>query len=467
MTRRWMPAALALLLGAGPAAGRELWRRGDASLTWTGSVRELAVVTRATDAERFYDEITGSPLTCITAQRFADCPAFRVVGDRDVWSSLTRIRTRLELRATPHWSATLAYDHELRFGILDTLEDSLGQGFERQPFLDLQDDVNAFGFHENSEHRRWRHLLYRASVQYESRHFEAVIGRQRIAWGVGRLWNPIDRFNAIGPLALEADQSPGVDAALLRWVFSGFSYLEAAWAPGSNREQARYALRLHGAWRELDYSLVAGRFDQVGTLGFDLASNLRGAAVRFEVVYSDPRAEIWPVGDSAPRELDTFWQVVASIDYQLDVGSGLYLLLEHLYNGNALGFGSGRAGPLLGFFESTATPPPELPPAFVPFVPGPYVRPTSSERFGGSQVISFARHQTGLELGYEFSAAWRGDFLAIYDWNGGSAVFFPRLTFTPVGSTEITLGLQLAAGPRRSQYGSAENLVFLLAEWFY
>lgn len=453
MIRSWLLLAASLALAPRAVAAREVWRRGDASLEVSGSVRNLARFTQGTDANDFVEQ--GAPCF-LDAATFPDCPAFGLVGDEDVVVDLTRVRTRFDLRVTPRLSAQVTYDHELRFGTLDTLEAELAQSLSNDTFLDLQWQVEGLGFGSDEAHRRWRHLLYRAYLRYESDRFEVVVGRQRIAWGVGRLWNPIDRLNPIPPLAIEPDQSPGIDAVDVRWILSGFSYLEGVWAGGSTSAEQAWAARLHGVVRNVDYSLMFGRFSGALTAGLDLAGNLGQAAAALEAVYADPSREVWPVGGSR-HKLEPFWQVVVSIEHNFDVGSGLSVLLEHLYNGNALGFGEGEAGTLLPFFESTYTPP----------LPAPTVRPASPDILGGSRVVTLSPHNTGVALGYELAPLLRGDLVVLYDWKGESVVFFPSLRWSPLGSVELTLGGQVAAGPRLSQYGDLDPLVYLMVDWFY
>jgi len=448
---------LCAALAAPAAASVELWRRGEAVLEFGGSARDLVAVSRGTDADDFADA-AGSAV-CVLAATFPECPAFREVGDVVVPTNLTRLRLRFDLRLNTHWSAVAVYDNDIRAGRLNTLETALGGEIATDSFLHAEHDTHV----GDSDHVRWRDLLYRGYLLFESEHFEVALGRQRIAWGVGRLWNPIDRFNAVPPLALQPDQSPGVDAVDARWLIDGFTFVEAVFAPRRESKNSSYALRLHGVARNVDYSLAAGVFEEAWTAGFDLAGNVGGAAARLEVVYANPERDVWPVAAKRPRELADFWQVVGSIDYLFDVGTGIYALLEHLYNGNALGFGRGRAGPLLPFFESTAEPPPgftadSLPPDAV------FVTATSADRFGGSRVVTRSRHLTGVQLGYDVTPEVRVDLLTIYDWSGSSAVFFPTLTYDALDWLEITLGAQFPLGPRRSEFGSAENLGYLIAE---
>jgi hypothetical protein len=404
--------------------------------------------------------------TCIEASHFADCPAFEVVNERDVWKTLTRLRTRFDLRASDRVSAAIAYDHQLEFGILRTFDEALGRSLAQGNLLDLEDEIHWLGLREDSAHARWSHRIYRGYVRLEERRAELVIGRQRIPWGVGRLWNPIDRFNAIPPLAIEADESPGVDALDLKWRFSDFTFLEFAWAPGERSDESSQALRLHGTWRNSDYSVMVGMFDRARTVGVDLAANVGEGVARLEAVYSNPEKDVWPIGEPAPSELDAFWQIVVSFDRRLDWGSGLYVLVEHFYNGNALGFGRGLAGTRLPFFESSEHPSDPLA-AAVAGASGPFVRLADGALLGGSRVVTLAEDQTGLQLSYEPVPVLALEGLVIVDWNGPSAAFFPTLRYSGFSAAELLLGVQVFAGPRRSAFGELDPLVFVLIDVFF
>lgn len=445
---------LLLLLYASTASATELWHRGEARLDLSGSLRELANIGSQTDEGDFI--AAGGP-SCLLAATFPDCPSFDTVGKKDAWQSLTRLRTRADLHIARGLRAVVVYDHELRVGVLDTFEARLGDSFQRDDLFDGDWTILE------DRHVEWRHLFYRGFVQLESGGLDLTVGRQRIAWGVGRLWNPIDRFNAIPPLALQADQSQGVDSIDARWSFDGFDFAEAVYAPGSSRDEARYALRLHGVVLDSDLSLMGGVFEKAPTVGMDFARNLGDAAVRLEAVYTRPEQKVWKIGWTRGKRLDDFVQLVASADYTIDLADGIYVLVEHLYNGNDLGFGRGRAGNLLPFFEATNVRPPGVPDT----VPGPFVAAGTPALFGSSRVISSARNQTGVMLGGDITPELRLDGIAIYDWDGESAAFFPSLKYSPGGSLELTVGVQAFAGPRRSEYGRGETFVYLLADFFF
>ncbi len=147
--------------------------------------------------------------------------------------------------------------------------------------------------------------------------------------------------------------------------------------------------------------------------------------------------------------------MVVSVDHDFDLGTGLYTLVEHLYNGNALGFGRGEAGRALGLYQERDAGGERI------------VAPGSPDLLGQSRVVSAAPHLTGFQLGYDLSPELRGDFLVLVDWKGDSASFFPSLAYSPFGWLELTLGVQAFTGPAHSEFGGAETLGFLLAEAFF
>jgi hypothetical protein len=496
-------AILALGVLASSAQGAELFRRGDFAVEFSGSIRGIGLATRGTSQEDFEEaaletlavpdastiailsdpgllglleefdpglvrdlaESVIAPV-CFLAASFEECPAFHEVGRLRVWQSLVRVRMRLDLQLSGSLSARVEYDNELVMGKLDTLELRGFDPSEVEPLLPFQEDIWNFELGGDSR-GFWHHALYRGWLNWETEQFQVILGRQRIPWGVGRLWNPIDRFNPIAPLAIEQDESPGIDSVVATWFASEAAALDAVYAPGDDGDDPSYALRLHGLVADTDYSLMAGVFDDANTIGATMERNLGGMALHVEAAYANPDARYWPVGRSRPRDLPSFWQAVVSLDVNIDVGKGIYALVEHLYNGNALGLGRGRAGSLLSLYEATTTPPVQMPPALQGIFPGPYVQSIRSDRFGGSRVVTLARHQTGAMLGYDLTPTLRGDLLVIYDWNGHSSAIAPQLRYTPRGDLEVTLGVQVFTGRRASQYGQAEDLAFLTIDYFF
>lgn len=441
---------LAALL-ASPALGREVWRTGEAHLDIGGQLRMIGLVTRGTSGADFMTPFVLPPNPgCGTApafnyDAFIDCPGWDAINQDRVGLGYARLRLEVEGRLDEHWSAFIAVDNQIEAGKFDDFSASLSQGQSTSTLIDASGEIRG-------DHYVYRYSLYRGYVRFESQRFEAVVGRQRIPWGVGRLWNPIDRFNAIPPLEIQAE-SPGVDAVNLKFGFSDALQLETVFAPGSNSFDHDYAARLQGFFGSVDFGLVAGIFDEAPTAGLDFAANLGDAAGRAEIVYTHPERDIWPIGAAAPYRLPDFWQVVLSLDYNFDWGNGLYAMVEHLYNGNALGFGAGQAGAWLPFFERTSS--------------APYFKGASLDRFGGSRVITRSAQLTGFQAAYELTPELGLNCLIIYDWDGQSAMFYPSLTFNPLSWLDITLAVQATAGQPASEYGDLSTAGFLLTDLYF
>lgn len=452
--------ALGLVSGVGaPALAREVWRSesGEQWLDLRFTGRELVTGSHGTDSGDFAAVVAANPVGCLLAATFPDCPAWDLAGEQGVVQSLTRLRFEAELQILPVLSAFAAYDQQLLAGTLDTLGASSAEAIGLDSFFGAE-DVIAEG-----QHVVWSQSLYRGYVRLDTDRVEAIVGRQRFAWGVGRLWNPIDRLSAIPPLAIQGDEVPGVDAVDLRWRFSGFTYLEGFYAPRSSRDDAAYGMRLHGVVLDTDYSLLGGVFEDTVALGFDVARNLMDAAVRLEVVWTDPDRTVFPIGATQPSALPPYWQITGSIDYNFAIGSGLYVLVEQLWNQNALGFGRGKAGGALSFYQSTFQAPPGTPPG----IAGPFVTFTSGSEFGGSRVVTLAEYLTGFQLGYDVLPEVRAELVTLVDWVGGSVAVAPSVSYSPLAALDLRLGAQLFAGPRASEYGWREHLGFLIVDVYF
>jgi hypothetical protein len=344
-------------------------------------------------------------------------------------------RARLEAQAVWRdrlWSQVV-YDHEVFTGSgLRGLSYRAAREIGTQTWLDADRTISR---HRDAE---WRHSLYRAWVRLEDDRYEITLGRQRIPLGRGRLWNPIDLFNPIPPLAIEGDQRIGQDAMRARLRLARGLWLEGIWSPQDDPDEHRSAVRLELSRTEIDLALMVGAFERDWVFGGDFAANLKGAAVRGEATFTDL--------ESGGR----IWQVVAGADYTFDVGSGLYALVEHLYNENRIDRGALLSLPP-GLSVAAGT-------ALVAVAQGSAL----------NRITTFARNQTGAQLGYDLTPLLRLDGLWLYDWDGPSVAFVPALTWAARADLEVAVAGQLFWGEdERSDYGDQPALLILRLEAFF
>lgn len=129
----------------------------------------------------------------------------RTLDGEDYTLSLNRARLALQGEVASGVSLDLQYDQELLLGsYLDTAafraaKDAPSPQYWRLEANTLErDDVYA------------NQRLYRASVTLQRGPIDLKIGRQRIAWGTGRFWSPLDVLNPVNPLAIEREERLGL-----------------------------------------------------------------------------------------------------------------------------------------------------------------------------------------------------------------------------------------------------------------
>lgn len=233
-------------------------------------------------------------------------------------ADLNRLRVQLQGQVTPALGFEFQYDNELLLG-----------SYLRTRQFDLQKELRANQFwhlesnYAESSHAYGRHRLYRGFFTLSAADTDIRIGRQRVAWGTGRFWSPLDVLNPISPVQLEREERPGVDAILLERKLGELSRVSIAYAPQHARADSSAALYWHGNAAGIDVSLVSGRFAGDKMLGADIATQLGQAGLRGEFSYTMPRT-----GRHYRRAL-------AALDYAF--ANTLTLSAEFYYNGAGAG----------------------------------------------------------------------------------------------------------------------------------
>ena len=88
------------------------------------------------------------------------------------------------------------------------------------------------------------HFIDRLSFKQSFTNGSVEIGRQRISWGTGRVWNPTDLFNPINPAAYYKIEKDGADAVSFKYAFGNFTDLNLVFNPLEKigRQQLRFPL---------------------------------------------------------------------------------------------------------------------------------------------------------------------------------------------------------------------------------
>ncbi len=308
----------------------------------------------------------------------------------------------------------LAYDHELLWGGL--VADPVVAAALARPEPTWIDASAAIS---QRTHVNWRHTLYRGWLEYEHGPVQLKVGRQRIAWGSGRIWNPTDRFNPVQPTALEPEQKLGVDAGMLVWNYGGNGSVTAVAAPArtASRTSRKLALRWQDTFGEFDVALMGGRINDENMFGLDITGNLGDAGVRLE----------WMQARNTRQ--GGYGQLSTGVDYTWYpslLPNGLYMAIEYFYNGAA------------GAIRQI------------------------QDRLNGR-----VRHLLGGLLGYDLTPLWHFDLLLIADPQRGGAFISPSLKWSVLENVDVQGFVQLPQGAGSSEFATLESLYALRVDWYF
>ncbi len=171
------------------------------------------------------------------------------------------------------------------------------------------------------EHSVINHYLDRFYIKYNDDFMAVTAGRQRISWGVGRIWQPTDLFNPLNPANFSKIEKDGADAVSAKFFLGYFTDIEIVYNPTMSKYSDNFGARFRTNISEYDMSLLGGRFDNRNILGLDFTGNLFDAGLRGEAIYSF----------NSDDGIKDFLKFIIGLDYQFN--SELYALIEYQHNG--------------------------------------------------------------------------------------------------------------------------------------
>ena len=268
---------------------------------------------------------------------------------------------------------------------------------------------------------RWTHRLARASVEWQAEGGRAILGRQRIGWGSGRIWRPTDRFQPASPTGIGASEA-GIDALFVERYAGPFGALQLAAAPGKGSRNAarKLAVRWRDTLGETDYALLAARIGRERVAGLDLAANVGGGLLYVEAAAGWPRDGARYV--QAVTGYDTAWSP-RFLEGPLSLG------VEYFRN-----TASSHA-------DSTARP--------------------------ADRLRTRREHQLAVSVGYGLGLAWELSSTVLLEPDTGSRAVLPRITWAPTQDVEWSLLAQLYAGGPESEYGNMPDLFALQVTMYF
>ena len=326
---------------------------------------------------------------------------------------LNRLRLELKGKISESVALDLQYDNEVLLGNYLRTGQFAAQKDQRPDQLWNLD----WNYGEGGS---WygRHRLYRGNVTLSSGDTDLRLGRQRIAWGTGRFWSPVDLLNPLNPIALEREERHGVDAVLAEHKLGPLSRVSAVYAPRHEGGESSAALNWHSNAAGIDYSLIAGRFRRERVIGGDVATQLGGAGLRAELTHNDR--------DAGPA----YRRAVLALDYAFP--NTLTLSGELYYNG------AGASDRTSYDFASL---------------------------FG--RIQNAGRRYFGGYVGYEITPLVESANYVVVNLADRSRFFSPALIFSLQTNLDLTLGVQFFGGSSGSEYARPNDVYYAQLQWFF
>ncbi len=165
------------------------------------------------------------------------------------------------------------------------------------------------------------HYIDRLYVDEDFSFGSLVIGRQRISWGTGRVWNPTDIFNPINPANFGKIEKDGADAASMKFYLGQLTDFQLVYDAEYHFKYSDYAARFHTNILGYDLSIMSGFVDKRLVKGGDFAGDIGGAGIRGEAL----------VSSDIINRTGYYVKWILGTDYQFT--DKLYGMIEYYHNG--------------------------------------------------------------------------------------------------------------------------------------
>ncbi len=325
-------------------------------------------------------------------------------------------RLRLEWKGTLSRSLAMEvqYDNELAVGSRAGVA-ALQQAAQlpQRTYWDLQDNY-AQGPQHLAQHR-----LHRGNLTWSSGATDVRFGRQRVAWGTGRFWSPLDLLNPPSPTALEPGERQGVDAMLIEHRPTSQAALSLVHAPVRGGRRDNTLIRWRDNRASIDYAFTAGQSADGRLAGVDLAGQWGGAGWRAEATFTQPSSG------------DAYRRVLVGWDYAF--ANTLTLSAEVYHDG------SGQTDPSRYNLPALLA--------------------------GTRQTLG--QQYLGLYASYDLTPLLKWTNWLAINLDDHSRYFSPRLTWSARSDLDLSLGLQSFDGRPGSEFRLRKDLVYAQAQWYF
>lgn len=318
-----------------------------------------------------------------------------------------RLRIEAKGNMSANFSYNIQYDNHLAFGdYLSTGEfaalEAAAESLPSRQYWNLSHEI------KREDELIWDHSIYRGYAIIRHADIDLTLGRQRVPWGKGWFWSPLDMFNPVSPIAIERDERDGVDAALLTISGGTVSSLSLLYIPQRDFLDST-AGRIVFPLASYDIAISAGRHMERRFAGLDFAGYIRDGGFYGEVA---------SIEDIKGNQKISY---LFSGNYNFE--SSLYVMIEYFRNGGVI-------------------------------IPG------SSINYSGKEYV-------GIQISYELTPLTRWDNYLIVNLDDNSRFLSPTLSYSLSDNIDLKAGLQFFAGKSTAEYGYRQDLYYGDLSWYF
>lgn len=252
---------------------------------------------------------------------------------------------------------------------------------------------------------------------------EIAVGRQVVARGVGRVWQPTDRFNPINPANFSKFERDGADAVSAKVYLGAFSDVEAVYNFRETWDQGNFGARYRTNVGEFDLSAMGGYFDKRVEIGGDFAGNLFEAGVRGEILLSMNKDDLennYPI-------------YILGADYQFT--SKLYALVEYKHSG----LGTDDKSKYIAYLD----------------------------RLARGEIQNIGIDYFATQANYQVHPLVTATGMNIVNLNDRSGFFGGTAKWNALENLNIALAAMIVYGKKGSEYAFYGNSIYLIGEYYF
>ena len=328
--------------------------------------------------------------------------------------NLTRLRLKPQIFL---WSnARINIEYEMDALLAKDINNSeLNQVTENRQLINMKWDI-ASGNKYKLSHYIDR-LYFRQGFDWGN----IIIGRQRISWGTGRIWNPTDLFNPINPADFSKIEKDGADALSMTYYLGNFTDLNIVYNPQDKFKKNNAAFRFRTNYETYDLAVISGYFDRRYIVGFDFAGNLFVAGIRGEGIISMDKNDL----------NKNYTKLVFGIDNQFT--PKLYALIEYQYNGEGI----------TNKYSYDLT------------------------RLAKGEIINLNKNYLFISTSYQFTPLITGTLSNNITLNDGSGFVNPSINYSMSDNSTLTFGSLVTYGKQFTEYWYYQNSFYMQLQVYF